>query len=314
MLNYRHVITNLIGLCVALTVFAGYIGSAYAQQTPANASLAAQEPQNPVQLMQTLTPSLVTVKIVYKTQVSEGGQSSTSEGKTETTGVVVSPDGLVMLSASSYSFDFGAFFGNIGGGGDNSDFKSKTIPTDFKVTVGHDQKDYSAKLVATDTILGLTFIQITDLQGKTLEAVDMSQRAQPALGEKVILFSRLSKGYDYAPYFHITTVCGEIQIPRHAYLLDGAGLPIGLPVYDLSGKPLGILTTLAPTVVETDSGGMGMQIMQRLFSGGGFGQVFLVPAESVNTIIMQAKERAAKLSATTSNSSSSGTTAAPPKK
>src|SRR5579875_464204 len=144
----RHIITNLIGHCVVFAAFAGFLGSAYAQQTPENASPTAQEAQNPVQLLQSLTPALVTVKIVYKTQVSAEGQSSTSEGKTETTGVVVSPDGLVMLATSSYSFDFGSFFGNIGGGGDNPDFKSKTIPTDFKVTVGHDQKDYSAKLVA----------------------------------------------------------------------------------------------------------------------------------------------------------------------
>ncbi|CEK13905.1 hypothetical protein CWRG_00654 [Chthonomonas calidirosea] len=309
----RHIITNFIGQFIALTTLCGLIGVAEAQQTPESTLLSGNESQNPVQLMQRLTPALVTVKIVYKTQMSAEGQSTTSEGKTEATGVVVSPDGLIMLATSSYSFDFGGFLGNFGGGGDNTDFKSKTIPTDFKVTVGHEQKDYNATLVATDTILGLTFIQITDLQGKKLEAVDMSQAAQPTLGEKVILFSRLSKGYDYAPYFHITTICGEIQIPRHAYLLDGAGLPIGLPVYDLGGKPLGILTTLAPTVVDTDSSGMGMQIVQRLFSGGGFGQIFLVPAESVNTIIMQAKERAAKLSATTS-SSSSGTTAAPSKK
>lgn len=296
MASFKLRISNIIGQFGVLTLLM-VVGSSKGL---------AQETADPAHLMQTLTPALVTVKIVYKTQMSAEGQSSTSEGKTEATGVVVSPDGLVMLATNSYSFDFSSIFGNLGGGGDSPDFKSKTVPTDFKVTVGQDQKDYDAKLVATDTILGLTFIQITNLQGKKLTSVDMSQAAQPVVGERVILFARLGKGYDYAPYFHMTTICGEIQIPRHAYMLDGSGLGTGLPVYDLNGKPLGILTSLAPSVVETDSGGMGMQFVQRLFSGGGLAPTFLVPAETVNTIITQAKERAAKLETSGTTPTSAG--------
>lgn len=275
------------------------IPKAWAAEDPSPSSL-----QN---LMQTITPALVMVKIVFKTQMSAGGQSSSSEGKTETTGVVVSPDGLIMLPTNSYALDINSFFVNAGGGGDNSDFKSKTIPTEFKVTLGNDAKEYSATLVATDSILGLTFIQITNLQDKKLAAVDLSGAAQPVLGQRVILFQRLGKGYDYAPFFHTTLICGEIHIPRHAYLLDGGGMSTGLPVYDLSGKPLGILAALAPTVVETDSSGMSMEFVRRLFSGGGFSQVFLVPADSVNLVIAQAKERASKQLSTAASSSSAST-------
>src|SRR5579875_3247079 len=34
----RHIITNLIGHCVVFAAFAGFLGSAYAQETPENAS------------------------------------------------------------------------------------------------------------------------------------------------------------------------------------------------------------------------------------------------------------------------------------
>ncbi len=250
----------------------------------------AQSAQQVQALLSSQSPLIVTVKVIYKTSMIAGGNSTNREGKSDTTGVVITSDGLVMLSTTSYSTDSLA---SIFSGGDMPGFSMKTVPTDFKVTIGKESKEYTAILAATDSILGLTFIQISDLDGRKLASLDMSKSQQPSVGERVVAVNRLTKGFDYAPYFSSAQISGQIDLPRTAYMLDGSIGSLGLPVYNLQGDLLGILTTLKPTVSQdTDEGGFSSLI--RLFSGGGGGiiQTFLVPTSTVQTVIAQAEVRA----------------------
>lgn len=255
-------------------------------------------------------PSIVTVKIVVRTQMGEGSTVQNEESSTSAPGVVVEANGLIMLSKSSYSMDS---LSNIFGA-DNSGFKMKTIPTDFKVTVGNESHEYTAVLAATDNILGLAFVQITDLGDRKLQPADFTSASNPAVGDTVLSLSRLAKGYDFAAVVHRARIAGSITLPRQAFVLDGIpGIP-GLPVYTGDGKVLGVVTFLKPTVSPSDSSGGSLQMLMSLFSGGGIAsllQSFVVPNSTVEPVITQAEVRATAILA---KSTAAGSSAATPTK
>ncbi len=244
-------------------------------------------------------PAIVTVKAVLKMDMKGGGASQSSESRTEMQGVVVDPSGLIMVSSVSFSPE--KMMEMMGMPKEAAGGAPKITPTDFKVIFEREEKEYPAFLAATDTTLGLTFIQITDLAGRTLTPVTFADTPAPALGDPVFALSRLSKGYDYAPFYESARVSGAIAKPRAALMLDGSISELGLPLFNLSGAPVGVLTSIASGVSSGESNeGMSMRMMMRLFGGGGGGSrpgLFVVPASVVAPVIAQAKARAAEIAA-----------------
>jgi hypothetical protein len=246
------------------------------------------------------SPAIVTVKVVLKTEFKFGGQSQDTESRAELQGAVVSEDGLVMISNAAFATD--RLRDLMGGGADTAGIGFKITPTDFKIVVEREEKEYSAFLAATDTNLGLSFLKVEGLGDRKLPVVDFASSASPAPGQKLVSVSRLSKGYDYAPYFESARVSGEIARPRQAWMLDGTVSAIGLPVYTLSGETVGVLTTIASGVKAENSGDMmGMGMLMRLLGGGGGGaglmRLFVVPGANVTSVITQAKQRAVEVAA-----------------
>ncbi len=248
----------------------------------------------PIQkLLQNDSPKIVTVKIITRTMMGEGSNTQNTEGNTYAEGVVVSPSGLVMLSTSAYSTDvFQQLLGSLAGSG----FEMKTVPTGFKITIGDESKEYNGFLAATDSILGLSFVQIEGLDGRALTAEDMNSSAQASLGEEVYCITRLQKGYNYAPYLHTARIGGSIVLPRPAFLLTETAMPLGLPVYNAAGQVLGVMTLLKPTVTPTESGSNPFGMLGSILGGGGSPlQFFLVPSSAVNAVVLQAETRAKAL-------------------
>jgi len=243
--------------------------------------------------------SIVTVKAVLKMQTKGGGSSQSSESRTEMQGVVVDPSGLIMVS--SVPFSPGKLMEMMGMPSSDAADGPKITPTDFKVIFERDEKEYPAFLAATDTTLGLTFIQVTDLAGRAVTPVTFAGAPAPALGDPVFALSRLSKGYDYALFYESARVSGAIAKPRAALMLDGGISELGLPVFALSGAPIGVLTNITTGVSSGESNeGASMRMMMRLFGGGGGGNrpsVFVVPAAAVSPVIAQARARAAEITA-----------------
>ncbi|MGI4791868.1 MAG: trypsin-like peptidase domain-containing protein [Janthinobacterium lividum] len=243
-------------------------------------------------------PAIVTVRAVLKvTTKGEGAQ--TAESRTEMQGVVVDPSGLIMVS--SVPFSATKMMEMMGMPSDAADSGPTITPTDFKVVFANEEKEYSAFLVATDTTLGLTFLKIEDLAGRTPQAVTFASAPAPALGDPVYALSRLSKGYDYAPYFSSARVSGIITKPRAAVMLDGGISDLGLPIFTATGDAAGVLTSVASGVKpEGSNEAMGMQMMMRIMGGGGGNHsgVFLVPASAVSPVIAQAQARSIQMAAT----------------
>ena len=72
---------------------------------------------------------------------------------------------------------------------------------------------------------------------------------------------------------------------------------LGLPVFSLSGEPLGVLTTLEPGLKDEAliEGMMFHNFTQSIIGGkGGFVQTFVLPAQTVYGVVSQAKLKASE--------------------
>ncbi len=249
-------------------------------------------------LLDKVGPSIVTVKLVLKTEMSMMGQSRDNEERTEVHGVVVDADGLVMINSTAISGD--ALSEMMGSEGD---FSMKMTPSDIKVVIEREEKEYVAFLAATDSKVGLAFLKIEDLGDRKLAAVDFSAATDPIIGQTVAAVGRQRKAYDYAPYFETARVNGEIAKPRKAWMMDGSISGFGLPVFTQGGQVVGVLTTIQARLRDDDEGaggGMGFGRIMRMLSGGGMGGSgggFILPGSIVKATIGQAKAKAVEVAA-----------------
>ncbi len=296
---------RLVASCALALVFSPALGglSAHADDIPAQMQA----------LVAKQSPAVVTVRAVLKMQMTGGGASQSTESRTEMQGVVVDPTGLIMVS--SLPFSPAKMIEMMGMPSEAAAGAPKIVPTDFKVVFEREDKEYPAFLAATDATLGLAFIQIEDLGGRALTSVSFAASSAPALGDPVFAVVRLSKGYDYAPFYEGARVSGAITKPRPALILDGGVTEVGMPVYALSGDAVGVLTSIASGVPATESNaGMSMRMMMRMFggaSGGNHGGIFVVPGSAVAPIIAQAEARAVSLAAQRAKPAAPAAPAAP---
>ena len=196
-------------------------------------------------VVEKVAPSIANVKVVIKTTMKMGGESMDEESKISLQGVVVTPDGLIMLSNSPFSPK--RMMEMLAGESMPAGMDYKMTPTSIKVTFGNEDKEYDAFLAATDTKLDLAFVKVEGLGDRQLTPVDLGSAVDAKLGQQVIAVSRLTKGYDYAPYFALGQICGEIAKPRRAWMLLGDISQLGLPVFTLNGELVGVSWALDGT-------------------------------------------------------------------
>jgi S1-C subfamily serine protease len=257
----------------------------------------AQQADELAALLERTAPSVVTVKVVIKTEVMMMGQAQNEETRTDLQGVVVDGGGLVMISNAEISEDRMKEALSAIPSAAMMDFK--VTPTDFKVVFGNEQEEHSAFLVAKDTKLDLAFIQVENLAERELAPISFAESVKPGIGDDVVSISRLKKGYDYAPYFSSARISGAIRKPRKAWTVDGDLAGYGLPVFSTAGDVVGVLITLAPTTVEESAAG-GFGGLMRLMRGSGMDTgvgTFILPGKVVNGLIEQARNRAREMQA-----------------
>ncbi len=254
-----------------------------------------QDETNLASLLERIAPSIVTVKVVIKTEVSMMGQAQNEESRSELPGVVVDDSGLIMISNAEISAD--RVKEALSGNPMAANLDLTMTPTDFQVIFGNEEQEFSAFLVAKDTKLDLAFLQVEDLGDRKPAAISFAEGTKPAIGETVVAISRLKKGFDYAPYGKTARISGAIRKPRKAWIIDGALDSYGLPIFSSSGGVIGVLITLAPTTMD-DSGGSSFGGMMRMLRGGGMDSgvgTFVLPAKVVNGLINQSRIRAREL-------------------
>ncbi len=236
-------------------------------------------------LVESKSPSVVTVRVVTKTEIRFGPQSQESENRTAVQGVVVDKDGLVLISNTTFNPPMP---------GGAQGLEIKVTPVEFGVIFGNEEKEYPARLVAKDSKVQIAFLQIDDLEGKEIAPIDFSKGAKPAVGSRVASVSRLGKGFDYAPFFSLGRIAAAVKKPRRAWLTAGNVGGPGSVVFSPEGQVVGVLTILESGVEDEGGGGeMGM-ITMMLGGGGGSGMnVFILPARNVNTLIKETRQKLA---------------------
>ncbi|MEZ6185462.1 MAG: hypothetical protein R3F62_10680 [Planctomycetota bacterium] len=242
-------------------------------------------------LLEQRAPSIVTVRCVIKTEISVMGQSQDQESRANIPGVVVDASGLVMISGSTIN---GGKIREMLAGmvPPDQELDLKITPSEIKVVIEGDDKEYEGFIAASDARLDLAFVQIEGLGERTLTAVDFAGDQRPEIGQQVVGLSRLGEGFDYAPHFELGRVNGKIKKPRTAWTVEGVEMA-GLPVFGLDGAPLGVMTLVSSGVKPDGGGGM---------FGGMFGDESdppIIPAVVTNKVvrgvIQQAKARAVEV-------------------
>jgi len=204
--------------------------------------------------------AVVTVKLAIKQSMSMGGRESKSESKTETTGTVIDPSGLTVVSLATTdpsSTVKEAYARAIAArGGDMSQFKFDSELNDVKIVTA-DGTEIPAEVVLRDKDLDLAYLRPSDKPAKPLAFIDLSKDAKAEILDEVIVINRLSQAADRTPAVSIGRIEGIIEKPRTFYLLGQSmwGYSLGSPVFSMDGRLIGIvLLRSSKTQVDQDSG------------------------------------------------------------
>jgi len=223
-------------------------------------------------VMKKQAPAIVTIRMVI--DIEFGGQNR--ETRLQARGVAISDSGLIMTALTTIKPNVNVR------GPRGKNLEAKITPADIKIVFEKDEKEHDAFVVVKDTKRGLAFLQIRDFnpETRTIKWIDFASSAKPVIGDQVVTVTRLSKGFDYAPLFTVARVIGKVKKPRKGHLIDKGG-NVGLPVFNLDGKLLGIHARMKSGLREG---------LQRNSPG----QPVLLSAKEVNGVIKQAMKKAAE--------------------
>ena len=204
--------------------------------------------------------AVVAVKLAIKQSVSMGGRENKSESKTETTGTVIDPSGLTVVSLAATdpsSTIKDAYARAIAArGGDMSQFKFDSELNDVKIVLP-DGTEIPAEVVLRDKDLDLAYLRPSEKQAKPLPCLDLTKDAKAQVLDEVIVLNRLNQAANRASAISIGRIEGIIDKPRTFYLLGQSmwAYSLGAPVFSTDGKLVGIvLLRSSKTQTDQDSG------------------------------------------------------------
>lgn len=192
-------------------------------------------------------PAVVPVR--YVITLSAAGQEQRNEDRTQ--GVLVSADGLVLISARAVSLDLGAL--KQGGAGDASG-PIIANSSEFRVRLPGSDEWMAADLVTRDTELGLAWLRVRDAVAQPF--IDFEVLSQPAPGRVFYTLLRTSDEWGAVPLVRPGMVLGETRIPRTSLLVDG--MP-GL-AFDAQGRPMGYVDIDLAAMTRSQSQGFGLDM------------------------------------------------------
>jgi S1-C subfamily serine protease len=190
--------------------------------------------------------AVVAVKLSIKQSVSMGGRDSKSETKTETTGTVIDPSGLTVVSLAttdpSSAMKDAYARAMAARGGDISQYKFESELTDVKIVLA-DGTEIAADVVLRDKDLDLAYLRPSDKPAKPLASIDLTKDTKAQILDEVIVVNRLNQSANRTPAISVGRIEAIIEKPRTFYLLGQSmwAYSLGAPVFSLDGKLVGIL-------------------------------------------------------------------------
>jgi len=241
-------------------------------------------------ILESTQNAVIKVKLVVQQKMLMNGKEvQSSESKSEATGTVIDPSGLVVVSLSTVdpSKLMDAVMGNMGMGGQSVETKFQL--KDIKLILS-DETEVDAKVVLRDRDWDLAFVRPAQKLAKPLAAIDLKAQAPALILEDVIVIKRLAKVANHEPGALATKISAIVRKPRLFYIPETTGEgteALGSPVFNGDGKIVGIMVM---RMMETKSGG-GMAAMLGGASGMGITAIVL-PASQVLDASTQAGDDA----------------------
>lgn len=203
--------------------------------------------------------SIVTLQLVIKNRFSAPVMGSrTDESISETTGVIIDPSGLTVLSLAST--DPSSMFSSVISAMGEEQFKFETNLGEVKMILD-DGSELAARVVLRDKDLDLAFVKPETPPAQPLPAVDLKDAAQPQMLEPIIGLTRLPKVANRAVAAGLERIQAIIQKPRLLYVPgnDPTFSSLGSPMFSLDGKIIGMV---AMRSIRADSAKIGFGDMQ----------------------------------------------------
>ena len=191
--------------------------------------------------------SSAVVAVKYVITLSAAGNEQIKEDRTQ--GVVVSADGLVLVSSRAVSIDLSAISGQQAGGA-----SVVANSSDFRVRLPGSDEWQVADLVTRDTELGLAWLRVRG--ASALPFVDFAAVAQPAPGRVFYTLLRTSDEWGAVPLVRPGMILGETRVPRSSLLVDG--MP-GL-AFDAKGQPMGFVDLDLAAMTRSQGRGFGLDM------------------------------------------------------
>ena len=155
---------------------------------------------------------------------------------------------------------------------------------DFRITIGAETQEYPAKLIARESDLDLTWLQISDTRGKAFPHIDFTTGASLEIGDRYLTLLRLGDRFERAPVVYEGMIGGAIQRPR-PLLVAGFGLAPGSVLFDQDSRAAGFVIAQPPE--KGDPGADSEDYMSAAVT-------FILPAQKVVQAMEQARQAAKK--------------------
>jgi hypothetical protein len=184
--------------------------------------------------------AVVTVQVVLKASYPSGGRSSNpNETKSDITGTVIDPSGLVVVALSAC--DPADLYRRI-----SEEYKIDTEVNDIKILLD-DGTEMPAEIVLRDKDLDLGFLRPKTKPASPMAAVDLSKSSSADMLDQVIALNRLNRAAGRAYSASIERICAVIQKPRTFYIPDStmSSTSLGSPAFLANGNVLGLFVMRA---------------------------------------------------------------------
>ena len=192
-------------------------------------------------------PSIVQVR--YQQQVRRSTAEPPAEEELETTGVIVSPQGVVMVSAIIYE-PFNQVPHGVGIRFPASVSRIQARIPEARIRL-MDGNEYPATLLGRDPSADVAFFKI-DAPDRTFEPVEFTADADATVGDQVVVVSRLPEPLGPAIAVELSRIQARTSRPQAGFMVaTGASDPVGSLVVSLDGDILGFFDALTVPIPDT---------------------------------------------------------------